>query len=175
MRANLRENHKLGIENHKLEDTESLLHWVDVYVEVHDVNSAYLSAVEMHSVIRLETKLRMPLPWLQIAQSNTLLDTNPGLDLKSIQPRPVGKVREGRKERISWSLGARKRLLRHGRVLIVERTNRSATLISQINICDHNIESMIQNLKMFFQILQNTVWQIKVMWLFLHTLMHCRQ
>lgn len=77
----IEENHKLGIEDQKLEDTESLL----------------------HSVIRLETKLRIPLPWLLIAQSTTLLDTNPGLDLKSIQPRPVGKVwtgklREGRKE-----------------------------------------------------------------------------
>lgn len=99
----IEENHKLGIEDHKLEDTESLLHWVDVYVEVHDVSSANLSTVEMHSVIRLETKLRMPLPWLLIAQSTTLLDTNPGLDLKSIQSRPGGKVwtekvREGRKE-----------------------------------------------------------------------------
>lgn len=87
----------------------------------------------MHSVIRLETKLRMPLPWLQIDQSTTLMDTNPGLDLKSIQPRPVGKVltgkvREGRKEQILRSLGARKRRVRHGRVLIVERKNCSATL-----------------------------------------------
>lgn len=82
----------MDIEDHKLEDAESLLHCVDVHVEVHDVKSAHLSAVEMHSVIRLETKLRMPLPWLQIDHSTTLLDTNPGLDLKSIKPRPVGKV-----------------------------------------------------------------------------------
>lgn len=86
MRANLRKITSWVYEDHKLEDTESLLRWVDVYVEVHDGNSAHLSAVEMHSVIRLETKLRMPLPWLQIAQSNTLLDTNPGLVLSRYNP-----------------------------------------------------------------------------------------
>lgn len=180
MQTNLKKNHKLGIEDHKLEDTESLLHWADVYVEVHDVNSAHFRAVEINAFSNT--------PWNQTTYAVAMVTNWPVNHTLGYESWPrfkvdttqaggkgiTGKVREGRKEQILWSLGARKRRVRHDRVLIVERTNCSATLTSQINILDH-IERMIQNLKMFFQPLQNPVWQIRVMWLFLHTLMHCRQ
>lgn len=88
----IEKNHKQGFsKDHKLEDTDSLLHFVDVWVMLHYAHSVHLSAVESHTVISLETKLRMWLPWLLFAANHT-----PGYEylpwFKSIQPRQVGRV-----------------------------------------------------------------------------------